>query len=79
MWDDDEMYVPIQDERAGSPLLIERDDRNSLVFSTEDIKQQYNMLLRVSKGGPPDVNLKKSHNLPGLKGAVSTGRGSDPN
>ena len=39
MWDDDEMYVPIQDVRAGSPLLIERDDRNSLVFSTEDIKQ----------------------------------------
>ena len=39
MWDDDEMYVPIQDVRTGSPLFIERDDRNSLVFSTEDIKQ----------------------------------------
>lgn len=39
MWDDDEMYVPIQDVGAGSPRLIDRDDRNSLVFSTEDIKK----------------------------------------
>jgi|688.fasta_scaffold1351389_2 hypothetical protein len=37
------------------------------------------MLLRVSKGGPSDLNLKKSHNLPGLKGVVSTGRGSEAN
>ena len=55
MWDDDEQYVPpvinnpayFDNER---PQIFGNDDGyNSLVFSTEDLKQQYHALRFVSK------------------------------
>lgn len=40
MWDDDEVFVPINDiNGAGSPRVREIDERNSLIFSTDDLKK----------------------------------------
>ena len=57
MWDDDEQYLPQPVPENEAPQLdrpevaeIFKDEhRNSLVFSTEDLKRDYHMLKYVSK------------------------------
>ena len=52
MWDDDEQYIPVQEPvRPITPVnnVFADEQRNSLVFSTEDLKAQYERLGKVSK------------------------------
>jgi len=67
IWDDDEVYVPIQaEDPAASPRVAEIGQRNSLIFSTEDLKEQYHLLLRASKSRSSikKSNVQKSQILP---------------
>lgn len=73
MWDDDEVFIPQVNDDNGSPRVQELGQRNSLVFSTEDVKEQYHMLLRVSKerGTVKRLLVTSGQNLPKLKKVVS--------
>ena len=72
MWDDDEAYVPppqiyVQEQE---PLIevnnmFAEEQRNSLVFSTEDLKQEYHRLKCVSKewSRKDEADLRKTQTL----------------
>jgi hypothetical protein len=81
VWDDDEVYIPAAEAHEhGSPRVEEIGQRNSLVFSTQDAKEQYHMLMRVSKdrGTMPGVIIKSTEGVPKLKRRMSAGKRSDP-
>jgi hypothetical protein len=81
VWDDDEVFVPLQAlQDNGSPRIEEIGHRNSLVFSNQDSKEQYHLLLRVSsdRGTIPGIVIKSTDGIPKLKRVMSAGKRSDP-